>query len=61
MKKFLESLNLEIAESDIFYVKRGVDDDGAMEKWLWFLFVELWAFLSSKLSSKMGLKNHLIP
>ena len=37
-----------MAESDIFYVKWGVDYDGAMEKLLQSLFVELWAFWSPK-------------
>ena len=48
-----------MAESDIFYVKWGSDDDGTMEKWLWLLFVELWAFLSSKIALQIGLKNLL--
>ena len=34
-----------MAESDGFYVKWGGDHDGAMKKWLWPLFFELWAFL----------------
>ena len=34
MKIFLKASILQMVESDIFYVKRGVDDDGAMEKWL---------------------------
>ena len=25
---------LQMAKSDIFYVKKGVNDDAAMEKWL---------------------------
>ena len=32
MKSFWKASFLQIAESDIFYVKRGADDDGAMEK-----------------------------
>ena len=43
---FWKASHLEMAKSDIFYVKWGADEDGAMEKWLWLLFVELWAFLS---------------
>ena len=31
---FLESFNLQMAESEIFYLKRGEDEDGVMEKWL---------------------------
>ena len=34
MKIFWKASILQIAESDIFYVKLGADDDGAMEKWL---------------------------
>ena len=34
MKTFLKASILLMVESDIFYVKRGADDDGAMEKWL---------------------------
>ena len=30
MKIFLKALILQMAESDIFYVKGGADDDGAM-------------------------------
>ena len=41
MKIFWKAEILEMAESDIFYVKRGPDDDAAMEKWLRSLFVEL--------------------
>ena len=48
-----------MAESDIFYVNRGADDDGAMEKWLLLLFVELWAFLSSKFALQNGLEKPL--
>ena len=33
-ENFLESFNLQMAESEIFYLKRGEDEDGAMEKWL---------------------------
>ena len=48
-----------MAESDIFYVKWGADDDGAMEKWLWLLFAELWAFLSPKVALQNGLEKVL--
>ena len=48
-----------MAKSDLFYVKWGVDDDGAMENWLWLLFVELWAFLSSKFAFHYGLEKEL--
>ena len=34
MKSFWKASILQTAESDIFYVKLGSDDDGAMEKWL---------------------------
>ena len=43
-----------MAESDIFYVKLGAYEDGSLEKWLWLLFVELWAFLSPKLALQNG-------
>ena len=32
MKFFWKALNLQMAEKDIFYVNRGADDHGAMEK-----------------------------
>ena len=34
MKFFWKASLLQMAESDIFYVKGGADDNGAMEKWL---------------------------
>ena len=34
MKTFWKASVLRMAKSDIFYVRRGADDDGAMEKWL---------------------------
>ena len=34
MRIFWKTSILQMAESDIFYVKRGADEDGAMEKWL---------------------------
>ena len=34
MKIFWKASNLQMAESDIFYLKCGADYDGAMEKWL---------------------------
>ena len=34
MKIFWKASILQTVESDIFYVNRGADDDGAMEKWL---------------------------
>ena len=34
MKIFWKAEILEMAESNIFYVKCGADHDGAMEKWL---------------------------
>ena len=46
-----------MAESDIFYVKWGADHNGAMEKWLWPLFVELWALLSPKFALQNGLEK----
>ena len=48
MKIFWKASILQMAESNIFYVKWGADDDGASEMWLQLLFVELWAFLSPK-------------
>ena len=48
-----------MAESDIVFVKWGADDDGVKEKWLWVLFVELWAFLSPKFALQNGLENVL--
>ena len=47
----------KMAESDIFYVKRGADHNGAMEKWLRPLFVELGEFWSPKLSVQNGLEK----
>ena len=41
MKKFWKPKILEMAESDIFHVKSGVDHDAAIENWLRVLFVEL--------------------
>ena len=41
MTIFWKGEALEMAESDIFYVKLGADDDGALEKLLLLLFVEL--------------------
>ena len=34
MKTFWKASILQMTESDIFYVKGGADDAGAMEKWL---------------------------
>ena len=34
MRIFWKASILQMAESDIFYVKRGAADDGSMEKWL---------------------------
>ena len=34
MKSFWKASILQMAEKDIFYVKRRANDDGAMEKWL---------------------------
>ena len=34
MKIFLKASILQMAKSEIFYVKRGLNEDGAMEKWL---------------------------
>ena len=45
-KIFWKASILQMAESDIFYVKWGANKDGAVKKWLWLLFVELWAFVS---------------
>ena len=49
-----------MAKSDIFYVKWGADDDGAMEKWLCLIFVELWAILSSQFALQNGLEKPLL-
>ena len=59
MKIFCKASRLQMPESDIFYVKWGADEDGAMEKWLWLLFVELWAFLSPKFALQNGLTKLL--
>ena len=59
MTIFLKASILQMAENDIFYVKWGADDDGVMEKWLWLLFVELWAFLSPKFALQNGLEKVL--
>ena len=48
-----------MVESDIFYVKWGADDDGELEKWLWLLFVELWAILLANFALQNGLKKPL--
>ena len=40
MKKFCEPEILEMAESDIFCVKPGIDCDTAIENWLRPPFVE---------------------
>ena len=34
MRIFRKASILHMAESDIFHVKLGADDDGAIEKWL---------------------------
>ena len=34
MKIFWKTAFFQMAESDIFYVKGGADDNGAMKKWL---------------------------
>ena len=59
MKMFWKASILQMTESDIFCVQLGTDDDGAMEKWLWLLFVELWAFISPKLALQNGLEKEL--
>ena len=41
MKKFWKPENLEMAESDIFYVKSSANHDAVIEKWLQTVFVEL--------------------
>ena len=41
MIKFWKSGILEMAESDIFYVESGADNDAVIESWLPALFVEL--------------------
>ena len=50
---------LQMAENDISYVRWGANDDGAMENWLWLLFVELWAFLSPNFALQSGLGKML--
>ena len=59
MKIFWNAEILEMAESDIFYIKWDADDDGAMEKWLWLIFVEYWAFVSSKFAFQNTLEKPL--
>ena len=54
MKIFWKALILQMAEGDIFYLKWGADEDGAMDKWMWLLFVELWAFLTPKFVIQNG-------
>ena len=34
MKSFWKASSFRMDESDIFYVKRIADEDGAMERWL---------------------------
>ena len=41
MKNVWTAEILEMAESDIFYIKWGADHDGTMEKGLRLLFVQL--------------------
>ena len=41
MKIFWKASILHMAESDLFYVEKSADEDGAMEKWLCLIFVEL--------------------
>ena len=41
MKFFWKASILQMAESDLFYVEKSADEDGAMEKWLCLIFVEL--------------------
>ena len=60
MKSLWKASILQMAESDMFYVKWGADEDGAMEKWLWLLFVELWAFLSPKFALQNRLEKVLL-
>ena len=54
---FWESFIFRMVESDIFYVKWRPDEDGAMEKWLWLLFVYLWAILSLKVALQNWLEK----
>ena len=48
-----------MAESDIVYVNWGADNDGAMKKCMWLLFVELCAFLSPKFALQNGFEKVL--
>ena len=59
MKFFWKASFLQLAECDMFCVKWGADEDSAMEKWLWLLFVELWALLCPKFALQNGLKKLL--
>ena len=58
---FWKASLLQRAESDIFHVEWGADDNGAMEKWLWLIFGELWAFLSPKFALQNCLKKCFLP
>ena len=59
MKIFWKASILQISESDISNEKWGADEDGAMEKWLWLLFVELWAFFPNNFALQNGLEKVL--
>ena len=59
IKNFWKASILQLAECDIFCVKWGADENGAMEKWLWLFFVELWALLSPKFALQNGLTKLL--
>ena len=57
MTIFWKASVLQMGENYIFYVKWRADDDGAMVKWLWLLFVELGAIFLPNFPSKFGLKK----
>ena len=48
MKNCWKAEKSKMAESDIFYVKRGADHNGAMEKWLRPIFCRVRSILVSE-------------
>ena len=49
MKNCWKAEKSKMAENDIFYVKRGADHNGAMEKWLRPIFCRVRSILVSKI------------
>ena len=60
MKKFWKAEILQMAESDIFDIKLGVDHDAAIPNWLRPRFVDLQAFLCPKNDLQKALKKPVV-